>query len=233
MKQWVKYVCVVAGIVCGLAVTTAIVRAASAGEDFSWLSTSEGGIRIGTPGAEGEDTPEPNTLEFFPGPEGEPGVNKVVFSGNAVLQGTETISTVVYGYSEGEGSAYEMQSGVMASTGAVLGTLSAGGGDAGGRCGHCHGASRGRRRDVRAACGGFVYGRRGRDRAAWRTGGRRRRRRRARIGRRREFFERARAGAGAARARQVYGGPLPHRRSGAAVVLSVQETKQRGGCFHE
>ena len=45
-------------------VAGSVVFAAATGTDFSWLSVSEGGILIGDEGAEGENVPAADTLEF-------------------------------------------------------------------------------------------------------------------------------------------------------------------------
>lgn len=64
----------VCALVIGLALAVALVRAAVPGQDFEWLSVSEGGIRIGTGEGEGEGEgqgqpagPPANTLEFAAG----------------------------------------------------------------------------------------------------------------------------------------------------------------------
>ncbi len=61
----------VAALAIGLLLAVALVRAATPGQDFEWLSVSEGGIRIGAVAGEGEGpVPLPNTLEFAPAPNG-------------------------------------------------------------------------------------------------------------------------------------------------------------------
>jgi hypothetical protein len=77
MSTGLKAVLIITGIVCLFGVTTALVRAVSSGEDFSWLSVSEGGIWIGDSGSEGESVPEPNTLEFIQDE------SQLLFSGNS------------------------------------------------------------------------------------------------------------------------------------------------------
>lgn len=57
----------------GLAFAVALVRAAAPGQDFEWLSVSEGGILLGASGGEGEGEGEaepapPHTVLFAPRP---------------------------------------------------------------------------------------------------------------------------------------------------------------------
>lgn len=92
MKPTRKTLLFVLALAIGLVITGALVRAASPGEDFSWLSVSEGGIVVGLPGSAGEGEgegeseyiePPPHTMVFAPVPEPEgeeeAGMNTVAF----------------------------------------------------------------------------------------------------------------------------------------------------------
>lgn len=54
ISMGVKAFFIIVGIVCLFGVTAMLVKAASSGEDFSWLSASDGGIWIGESGSEGD-----------------------------------------------------------------------------------------------------------------------------------------------------------------------------------
>ncbi len=61
-----KFLKATLGTAAALVICVGIVYA-TAGADFDWLSVSDGGIRVGEAGAEGEDAPDANTIEFSNG----------------------------------------------------------------------------------------------------------------------------------------------------------------------
>lgn len=145
MKTWKKSLLVVVGTVIAVMGTFSLVRAAEQGLDFSWLSTSENGIRIGTPGT--GDPPEENTLEFMSA-EGENAQGTISLSEGGAITANNQFMSVVSGVTETEGEGegggpVQMQSGLILSDGPMIETLSAGlitqAGDAGIATGHIEG----------------------------------------------------------------------------------------------
>lgn len=106
MSTFRKLAFFVCALIIGLSIAVALVRAASPGQDFDWLSVSQGGMRIGAAPGEGEgegegegqgqpEAPPANTLEFAAGA----GDGQIWFQdgGFAVFRNNGGIATVADG----------------------------------------------------------------------------------------------------------------------------------------